>query len=158
MINKHMMSSNSEDWETPQELYDDLNEKYHFTLDACASHTNHKHSVYFTKENDALAHDWFGMVFMNPPYGTVIKKWIAKAWTESMKGHCMVVCLLPARTDTAWFHDYCTKGKITFLRGRLKFSNSKASAPFPSMIVVFNKNPRPERFIEDKPFSFDDMK
>ena len=157
MLNKHIFTSNSEDWETPQALYDLLNEKYHFDLDACADETNFKHEVYFSKEENSLEQTWFGTVFMNPPYGPQIKKWVAKAYSESQKGNCTVVCLLPSRTDTVWFHDFCTKGNITFIKGRLKFSNSKSSAPFPSMITVFKQNPDPENYIEEKPFSFNNM-
>jgi hypothetical protein len=73
---------------------------------------------------------------MNPPYGRAIKDWMAKAYDSSKNG-AKVVCLVPARTDTAWWHDYAMKGEITFLRGRLKFGNSKNSAPFPSALVVF---------------------
>ncbi len=73
---------------------------------------------------------------MNPPYGREIKKWMEKAYLESTKG-AVVVCLVPARTDTAWWHDYAMLGKVRFIRGRLKFSGAKHSAPFPSAVVVF---------------------
>ena len=84
-------------------------------------------------------------VWLNPPYGRGIGKWVQKAYEEAQKPGTVVVCLLPARTDTAWFHDYCRKGKITFIRGRLKFGGSKNSAPFPSMVVEFRRKDDAER-------------
>ena len=87
-------------------------------------------------KNKSLKQEWFGVCWMNPPYGRDIKHWVKKAYESSLTG-TTVVCLLPARTDTAWWHDYCMKGNIEFIRGRLKFGNSKNSAPFPSAIVVF---------------------
>jgi len=154
-MNKGLFTSNSHEWETPQELYDELNAEFHFTLDPCASHHNAKCEMYWTEHDDGLKKPWwywignkkgYHHVFMNPPYGRQIGKWIKKAWEESQKG-CLVVCLLPARTDTKWFHDYCKKGEIRFLKGRIYFSmrdiwGNKLSgrAPFPSMIVIFRGN------------------
>ena len=126
-------SSNHHEWETPQELFDALDEIHGFTLDVCATPENSKCDKYFTKEEDGLEQEWEGVCWMNPPYGRAITKWVEKAAASG----CKVVCLLPARTDTSWFHDYCTKGDIDFIRGRLKFSGAKNSAPFPSMIVTF---------------------
>ncbi|HQE50436.1 MAG TPA: phage N-6-adenine-methyltransferase [Fervidobacterium sp.] len=140
-INPGMMSSNRDDWETPQKLFDDLNAEFGFTLDPCASHENAKCAKYYTKEDDGLAQSWQDeVVFMNPPYGREIGKWVEKAYRESVGG-AVVVCLLPARTDTRWFHDYILDkaDEIRFIKGRLKFGESKNSAPFPSMIVVFNQ-------------------
>ncbi len=137
-INRGLFSSASDEWETPQELFDQLNEEFHFDLDPCATPQNAKCAQFFTKKENGLKQDWFGTVFMNPPYGREIKQWVQKAYEEAGK-RCTVVCLLPARTDTSWFHDYCLKGEIRFLRGRLKFGNAKNSAPFPSMIVIFRK-------------------
>ena len=79
-------------------------------------------------------------MWLNPPYGRQIGKWVQKAFEEGQKPHTFIVCLLPARTDTAWFHDYCRRGYVQFIRGRLKFGRSKNSAPFPSMLVFFNKD------------------
>lgn len=129
-MNDVHFSSKSDDWETPQPLFDRLNERYHFGLDVCASAKNAKCARYFDRETDGLKQSWTGRCWMNPPYGREIGK----------KRQGLVVCLLPARTDTAWFHDYCLKGQYTFLRGRLKFGNAKNSAPFPSMIVIFGGN------------------
>jgi phage N-6-adenine-methyltransferase len=130
------MSSNSDRWETPQKLFDELNQKYNFELDVCALPENAKCENYFTPEVDGLKQDWAGVCWMNPPYGREIGKWMKKA-LESSRNGAIVVCLVPARTDTAWWHDYAMKGEIEFIRGRLKFGNSKNSAPFPSAIVVF---------------------
>jgi site-specific DNA-methyltransferase (adenine-specific) len=124
------------DWATPQTIYDELDQEFHFDLDACANDGNAKCKNFITPEQDALSIDWPGKsVFMNPPYGTQVKKWIKKAYEESQKGK-IVVCLLAARTDTTWFHDICAKGEIRFFKGRIKF-DGKNSAPFPSMIVIF---------------------
>lgn len=139
-INAGMMSSATDQWATPQELFDDLDSIYHFTLDVCASDWNAKCDRYFDEEQNGLAQEWVGTCWMNPPYGRTIKEWVKKAY-ESAGNGTTVVCLIPARTDTAWWHDYVMKGDITFLRGRVKFvsqTNDKdQSAPFPSAIVVF---------------------
>ncbi len=136
MITSGLMSSNSDRWETPQKLFDELNQKYNFEIDVCALPENAKCKKYFTPEVDGLSQEWRGTCWMNPPYGHEIGKWMKKAYESSRNG-ATVVCLVPARTDTAWWHDYAMKGDIEFIRGRLKFGNSKNSAPFPSAIVVF---------------------
>ena len=135
MDNIHF-SSKTDLWSTPQSFFDKYNAMYNFTLDVCATNDNAKCSTYFTKEQNGLSKDWIGICWMNPPYGRDIKHWIKKAYESSLNG-ATVVCLLPARTDTSWWHDYCMKGTIEFIRGRLKFGDSKNSAPFPSMIVIF---------------------
>lgn len=130
-------SSASHTWETPQDFFDKLNKEFGFELDVCASSENAKVSRFFDEDQDGLSQDWAPYVcWMNPPYGREIKKWMRKAYLESTKG-AVVVCLVPARTDTAWWHDYAARGKTRFIRGRLKFSGSKNSAPFPSAVVVF---------------------
>lgn len=136
-------SSATDDWSTPQDFFDAMNAEYGpFDLDVCASDENAKCAMYFTRSTDGLAQNWKLTAtrkircWMNPPYGRGIGDWVKKAYDESQKG-CLVVCLLPARTDTKWFHDYCTRGTIQFIRGRLKFGGAKNSAPFPSMVVVF---------------------
>lgn len=136
MINKGLMTSKTPEWETPKDFFDELNKEFHFTLDPCATLENAKCANYFTKEQDGLKQPWGGVVFCNPPYGRVIGDWMRKAHTEAQNG-AVVVCLVPARTDTRWFHDYAMKGEIRFIKGRLKFGGSKNSAPFPSAIVVF---------------------
>ena len=137
MINKEMFTSSSDLWATPIEFYKKLNAVYCFTLDVCATEENAKCANYFTKEMDGLQQEWTGSVWMNPPYGREIIKWMKKAYESSLKG-ATVVCLVPARTDTRWWHDFAIKGEITFIKGRLKFGDSKNSAPFPSAIVVFS--------------------
>jgi phage N-6-adenine-methyltransferase len=135
-----MFTSATEDWATPDDFFDEINKEFVFTLDACASEWNKKVDNYFNKEQNALEQTWTGVVWMNPPYGRAIGKWMAKA-LESAKNGATVVCLVPARTDTAWWHDYSMQGEIRFLRGRLKFvgiDGPKDAAPFPSAIVVFS--------------------
>lgn len=141
-MNKGMFSSKTGEWETPQVFFDNLNSEFNFDFDVCATRKNAKCVNYYTKEIDGLAKKWFGKCFMNPPYGREINKWIKKAYEESKKDYCsFIVGLLPARTDTKWFHDYIyKKAEIRFLKGRLKFSNSKNSAPFPSMIIIWKKS------------------
>lgn len=134
-----MFSSRTDNWATPTDLFNKLNEEFHFDLDPCANDENHKCDRYFTKEQDGLKQNWGGSrVFCNPPYGKEINKWVLKCSEESKKNNTLVVMLMPARTDTRWFHDYIYgKAEIRFLKGRLKFGESKNPAPFPSMIVVF---------------------
>jgi len=140
-FNKEVMfSSATEEWATPQNIFDTLDREFNFTLDPCSTDENHKCDAYFTKKDNGLAHSWVGhSVFMNPPYGTEIGKWVKKAWLSAHKENTVVVCLLPARTDTKWFHKYCAQGEIWFIKGRLRFGGSKNSAPFPSMVVIFPK-------------------
>lgn len=130
-------SSKTCEWETPQDFFDRLNEEYHFEIDVCATAENAKCKRYFTKEQNGLKQEWTGCCWMNPPYGKEIGEWMRKAY-ESMLGGATVVCLVPARVDTGWWHDYAMKGQITFIRGRLKFGGQKNNAPFPSAVVVFD--------------------
>ena len=133
-----MFSSASCEWETPKEFFDRQDAVYHFDLDVCATPGNAKCARYYTEEQDGLVQPWTGRCWMNPPYGRTIGKWVQKAY-ESVRGGDadLVVCLLPARTDTAWWHDYCMKGEVQFIRGRLKFGNARNAAPFPSALVIF---------------------
>lgn len=135
MTNVHF-SSATDLWATPQAFFDKLNSIHNFTLDVCATDENAKCKNYITEDEDGLSKEWHGSVWMNPPYGREIGAWMRKAY-ESSVGGATVVCLVPARTDTAWWHDYAMKGEIDFIRGRLKFGNAKNSAPFPSAVVVF---------------------
>jgi phage N-6-adenine-methyltransferase len=141
MNKKVMFSSNKDDWETPQSFYNALDREFHFTLDPAASHDNHKCEPYFTKEQDGLKQSWQGhIVFCNPPYGRKVGEWVKKGYEESLKPNTKVVMLLPARTDTKWFHDYIYgKAEIRFIKGRLKFGGCKDAAPFPSMVVIFKR-------------------
>lgn len=137
MITNGLMSSNSDNWSTPQDFFDKLDQEFHFTLDPCSDLFNHKCKKFFTIEDDGLSQDWsHDVVFMNPPYGRQIYNWVKKAFFSNT----LVVCLLPARTDTKWFHEFIyNKSEIRFINGRLKFGGSKSSAPFPSMVVIFRK-------------------
>lgn len=124
-------------WETPQALFDKLDEEFHFTLDVCALPENAKCERYYTPEIDGLSQRWDGVCWCNPPYGRDVWKWVAAGQVASVMG-ATVVMLLPARTDTRWFHDWIYgKAEIRFIRGRLKFGGSKSGAPFPSMVVIF---------------------
>ena len=125
---------------TPQEFFDKLNAEFGFTLDVCATSENAKCFNYFTKEQDGLAKNWFsaasgGSVWMNPPYGREIGRWMEKA-NEAAKEGATVVCLVPARTDTKWWHECAIQHEVRFIRGRLKFGDAKNSAPFPSAVIV----------------------
>ena len=132
-------SSASCEWATPQAVFNELERIFgQFTLDPCATPENAKCSWYFTRHDDGLIQPWSGKVFMNPPYGREIGKWVRKAWTESLNG-ALVVCLLPARVDTHWWHEYASRGYVHFFPGRLKFGASVNSAPFPSALVIFGK-------------------
>ena len=133
-----MFSSKTDLWETPQEFFDELDAEFHFSLDVCAVSDNAKCATYYTPEQDGLSQPWTGVVWCNPPYGRNIGKWVQKAHEENRRNNNYIVMLLPARTDTRWFHDYILgKAEIRFIRGRLKFGGAKNSAPFPSMVVVF---------------------
>lgn len=134
-------SSASVEWATPQDFYDRQHAIHGFTLDAAATAKNAKCAKFFTQAHDGLAQDWRAdRVWLNPPYGRTIGLWMRKAWEESQRG-ALVVCLVPSRTCTAWFHDYAIRGDLAFIRGRLKFGGSKNAAPFPSLLVGF----RPRR-------------
>lgn len=142
-MNKVHFSSNNQEWETPPEIFNKLNKEFNFTLDPCATPRTAKCSKYYTKAQDGLTKDWVGeTVFINPPYGKEIRKWVEKAYREYQKG-TTIVMLLPARTDTRYFHDYIyNQAEIRFLKGRIKFlvnGEELYPAPFPSMVVVFKK-------------------
>ncbi|TDI81162.1 MAG: adenine methyltransferase [Caldithrix sp.] len=130
-------SSRRNSWETPQALFDKLNEEFYFELDVCATLENAKCKKYYSPAEDGLKQEWKGVCWMNPPYGREIGKWLKKAYESALAG-TTVVCLVPARTDTAWWFDYCVRGEIRFIKGRLKFGGSMNAAPFPSAIIVFS--------------------
>ena len=138
MVSKTLFSSNSDEWATPQNLFDEMNNEFNFDLDVCATDENHKCPEYYTKEQDGLSQNWGGRrVWLNPPYSQ-IDKWVEKAFRETRNDNTLVVMLIPSRTDTRYFHNYIyQRTEIRFVKGRLKFGDSKGSAPFPSMIVVF---------------------
>lgn len=130
-------SSATPEWSTPQDLFDELDARYGFEVDVCATPENAKCPAFFTAEHDGLDQPWQGTCWMNPPYGRDIGRWVAKAYHSALAG-ATVVCLLPARTDTGWWHNYCRRGEIRFLRGRLRFGGSANAAPFPSAVVTFH--------------------
>jgi phage N-6-adenine-methyltransferase len=132
------MSPSNPEWFTPQHIFDALHREFKFTLDPCATPENAKCPTYYTRDDDGLSKDWAGhTVFMNPPYGDQIGKWVRKAWLESLNG-TTVVCLIPSRTDTSYWHDYVMKAtELRFIYGRVTFGGVKRHAPFPSVIVVF---------------------
>lgn len=133
-MKQDLLNSKSENWETPPQFFQALDAVFHFDLDVCALPENAKCSRYYTPEDDGLSQPWNGTVWCNPPYGRSIEEWVKKA-SES---ETTVVMLLPARTDTKWFHDYIYgKAEVRFIRGRLKFGRSKCNSPFPSMVVIF---------------------
>lgn len=137
-FSKVHFSSKTVEWPTPQGLYDELDDEFGFTLDPCATDENAKCKKYFTEADDGLEQDWGEeVIFMNPPYGPGIGNWMKKAHASSLKG-ATVACLVPARTDTRWWHDYAMNAsEIKFVKGRLRFGAAANSAPFPSAIVVF---------------------
>lgn len=137
-------SSKSSDWETPPEFFARLREEFSFTLDVCAESENSKCKAYYTPELNALTKRWHRVVrpdkwaWMNPPYGREIRHWVEKAHTEARHG-LNIVCLLPARTDTKWFHNHIFDhvAELRLIEGRLKFGGHNNSAPFPSMLAIF---------------------
>ena len=147
-MNKALHSSKNMNWCTPQDFFDKLNAEFHFTLDVAATEKSSKCPKYYTPETDGLSQSWIvdsGAVFCNPPFGKQIGEWVRKAYEESQRG-TKIVLLIPARTDTKYFHDYIYgKAEIRFIRGRLKFTdedgNAKCSAPFPSMLVIYRGVP-----------------
>lgn len=145
-MNKALLSSEKMDWRTPMDFFRKLDQEFHFVLDAAASPENAKCSLYFSPDDDGLSQSWQlgGAVFCNPPYGREIGKWVQKAYSEHARGGVTIVMLIPARTDTSYFHDYIYgNAEIRFLRGRLKFEDENGAAmnpaPFPSMVVIYRK-------------------
>ena len=141
-------SSETNEWATPRNVFDELNDEFNFKLDPCATKENAKTDKFFTIEDDGLSQEWTETTFMNPPYGREIKKWVKKAYDESLKG-TVVVCLIPARTDTSYWHDYIFEKacEVRFVKGRIKFGDSNQGAPFPSAVVIFNeRNAKDQRY------------
>jgi phage N-6-adenine-methyltransferase len=138
-------SSATDNWATPRAFFDELDREFKFTCDVCATAENAKCARYYSPAEDGLRQEWRGVLWMNPPYGRDIKRWVAKAYVTALFGRGTVVCLVPARTDTAWWHDYCAKGEIRFVRGRLKFGDNGKDAPFPSAIVIFHQRGNSDR-------------
>ena len=135
---KGCFMSNSDEWATPQDLFNELNAEFNFNLDPCATNDNHKCEKYYTAKDDGLKISWGGYrVFCNPPYSD-IARWVEKCYREGTKDNTLVVLLIPARTDTKYFHNFIyQRCEIRFIKGRLKFGDSKNSAPFPSMLAIY---------------------
>lgn len=133
----HGYSSNTT-YPTPATLFGRLDREFAFDLDVCATENNAKCARFYSPEDDGLSKAWAPNVcWMNPPYGKEIRTWMEKAWTESQQG-ATVVCLIPSRTDTSWWHEFAMNGEIRFLRGRISFSGDRRKrAPFPSAVVIF---------------------
>lgn len=133
-----IFSHNSDEWATPDDVFQELDKEFSFNLDPCATKDNHKCDKYYTMSENGLSQSWGGYrVFCNPPYSK-IGLWVEKAYREAQKDNTIVVLLIPARTDTRYFHRYIYhRSEVRFIKGRLKFNKSKNSAPFPSMIVIF---------------------
>lgn len=145
-------SSARGDWGTPQAFFDALNDEFSFTLDAAASRGNAKCKTYVDEKANAFLRNWstyggkgrkHSAVYLNPPYGRKIARWIEYALSQSRKHKITVVLLLPARTDTRWFHDFCIQGEVRLLKGRLHFDDGAEAAPFPNMVVVFGPRVKP---------------
>lgn len=134
---ENIFQSRKQDWETPAEIFEPLNKELGFTLDVCATVDNAKCPRFFTREDNALLQEWNGICWMNPPFNEK-GKWVEKAYRESLKG-ATIICLLPARTNTNWWHDYCMKGEVRFIRGRPKFKGAKYGLPQPLAVVIFRK-------------------
>jgi phage N-6-adenine-methyltransferase len=132
-------SSKSDNWRTPEWLFRALNEEFKFDVDVCASAKNAQLPVFYDKQTNGLKQKWTGSCWMNQPYGRRIGKWLQKAYVSARRNNAIVVCLIPARTDTRYWHRYCAKAEVRFLKGRLKFNNA-GPAPFPSAVVVFKRN------------------
>lgn len=137
-MNKILFSSDRTDWETPLDLFIKLDQEFNFDVDLCANDKNHLCRTYFSEFNSCLDKEFYNKsIYCNPPYSRSMYKFIKKCYELSKNN--IVVMLLPCRTDTKWFHDFIyNKAEIRFIKGRLKFGGSKNSAPFPSMVVVYN--------------------
>lgn len=138
-FDKNRFASNKQEYATPPELFKVLDDEFRFTLDVCADEHNKKVSTFYSINDDALTKSWDGICWMNPPYKDM-KKWVIKAYQESLKDETIVVCLIPARTNTVWWHEYCMKGEIRFIRGRPKFEGCIHGLPQPLAIVIFGTN------------------
>lgn len=136
-----MFTSTRHDWETPDALFQQLDREFDFTLDAAAGHDNAKVFDYFTEDDDALRQPWHGRVFLNPPFGADVGRWVDRAANETWNGAAEVsVLLIPARVDTRWWHDAVMHAdEIRFIRGRVRFVGASYNAPFPCAVVVFRR-------------------
>lgn len=138
-FDKNRFQSKKQEYATPKDLFSKLDREFHFTLDVCADASNTKVENFYSEKDDALSKSWHGICWMNPPYKEM-KKWIIKAYNESLKDGSVIVCLIPARTNTSWWHDYCMKGEIRFIKGRPKFEGCIHGLPQPLAVVIFGKD------------------
>ena len=138
-FNPAKFASENESWETPESVFRPLDDEFHFTLDVCATPENTKCRRFLTRQEDGLSQNWSGVCWMNPPFGEQ-RKWVEKAYQEAQRG-CIVVCLLPARTNTKWWYNYCRLGEIRFIQGRPRFKGAKYGLPQPLAIVIFPQCP-----------------
>lgn len=136
MVSKVVHSRKTDEYRTPDSLYEELNREFHFDIDVAATHENTKCRLYYTKEEDGLLSSWSGSVWCNPPYSQNYQ-WCEKAFNE--RRNCEnIVMLLPSRTDTKWWHDFVMRAyERRFIRGRVKFNGLPWGAPFPSVIVIW---------------------
>ena len=136
--------SRKQEWTTPQDMWDQLNSEFHFSIDLAADGENTKCTSYYSKESDALRQEWNGVGWLNPPYGdgiSKLSKWVQKAFDETRKPGCTVVMLIPARTNTRWWHQYCMQAaEIRFINGRPKFGNAAHGLPQPLALIVFRND------------------
>ena len=141
---KTKFESHKQEWTTPDDLFGRIHQEFHFTLDLAADACNTKCREYFDAKQDALGKTWQGVCWLNPPYGAKqhrLSDWVKKAYNESQKSGCTVVMLIPARTNTRWWHDYCMKAaEIRLLNGRPKFGDAKHGLPQPLALIVFRKH------------------
>lgn len=156
-LQKSMVSSKTNEWETPQWLFNELDMEFNFTLDPCSTHNNKKCKKYYTIEDNGIMQDWSNdIVFMNPPYGGQTRKWIEHAYLQSLKG-ALVVCLIVSSTDRSYWHDYIFPfaAQIRWIRGRIKFGDAISTAPFANAIIIFdiNKEYSPRQIYYQKPVS-----
>lgn len=137
-MNHILFSSSSDEWSTPVELFNELNNEFKFSLDPCCSIENKKCNKYYTIEDNGLLKSWKGeKVFCNPPYSK-LNEWVEKCYREACNDNTLVCLLIPARTDTKYFHNFIyNRSEIRFIKKRLRFNGSSQNAPFPSMIVIF---------------------
>ena len=150
-INQGMFTSNADDWTTPDDFYSALDAEFGFTLDPCCYPETAKCPLFYTKEDDGLSQIWRGRVFMNPPYGRAIGAWVRKAYEAAQTTAEVVVCLIPARTCSKYWHSYCMKAEeIRFVRGRLRFGGdgkAKDNAAFPNAVIVFRRGDHSPRVV-----------
>jgi phage N-6-adenine-methyltransferase len=131
--------SKKQTYETPKELYQPLADEFQFTLDVAADRFNTKCFDFFDESLDGLKQPWHGVCWCNPPYREQ-SKWVKKAWMEAKLGRATTVLLVPARTNTGWWHDYCMKGEVRFIRGRPRFAGCIHGLPQPLALIIFRKN------------------